>query len=117
MDSLKKLCEALNCSADYLLGQEPLAHSGSINNIYFHLAKEMEEIQLPEFDIEKILNFARYMKKKLKILEYINKMPIERIVFNHFSVVVYCSLIRKIFSFFQIKLWLRSSAWPTITRR
>ena len=64
MDSLKKLCEALNCSADYLLGQEPLSHSGSINNIYFHLAKEMEEMQLPEYDIEKILDFARYMKQK-----------------------------------------------------
>ena len=64
MDSLKKLCEALNCSADYLLGQEPLSHSGSINNIYFHLAKEMEEMQLPESDIEKILDFARYMKQK-----------------------------------------------------
>ena len=64
MDSLKKLCEALNCSADYLLGQEPLSHSGSINNIYLHLAKEMEEMQLPESDIEKILDFARYMKQK-----------------------------------------------------
>ena len=37
MDSLKKLCEALNCSADYLLGQEPLDYNSSINNIYFHL--------------------------------------------------------------------------------
>ena len=62
--SLKKLCEVLNCSADFLLGQEPLSDSASVNNIYFHLAKEMEEMQLPESDIEKILEFARYMKEK-----------------------------------------------------
>ena len=62
MDALKKLCEVLECSADFLLGQEALAkNAGSVNNIYFHLAKEME---LPEEDIDKILEFARYMKKK-----------------------------------------------------
>ena len=65
MDALKKLCEVLECSADFLLGQEALAkNAGSVNNIYFHLAKEMEEMQLPEEDIAKILEFARYMKEK-----------------------------------------------------
>ena len=64
MDALKKLCEVLECSADFLLGQEALAkNAGSVNNIYFHLAKEMEEMQLPEEDIAKILEFARYMKE------------------------------------------------------
>ena len=33
-------------------------------NIYFHLAKEMEAMQLLPSDIEKILDFARYMKEK-----------------------------------------------------
>lgn len=67
IDALKKLCEALDCSADYLLGQEPAqvaTENNSVNNIYFHLAKEMEEMQLPESDIQAILEFARYMKKK-----------------------------------------------------
>ena len=72
LDALKKLCEALNCSADYLLGQEkqdfsPVSVNNTVSqadNIYFHLAKEMEEMQLPPSDIEKILDFARYMKEK-----------------------------------------------------
>lgn len=69
MNSLKKLCEVLECSADYLLGQEiPASNLKSspteVDNIYFHLAKEMEAMQLPPSDIEKILEFARYMKEK-----------------------------------------------------
>lgn len=64
VESLKKLCEVLNCSADYLLVQQTVTLSKSVDNIYFHLAKEMEEMQLPESDIQKILEFARYMKQK-----------------------------------------------------
>lgn len=64
VESLKKLCEVLNCSADYLLVQQTVTLSESVDNIYFHLAKEMEEMQLPESDIQKILEFARYMKQK-----------------------------------------------------
>lgn len=78
IDTLKKLCEILECSADYLLGQEqpkqeaapetsmPVQNEqeSQPENIYFHLAKEMEAMQLPPSDIEKILDFARYMKEK-----------------------------------------------------
>lgn len=75
IDTLKKLCEILECSADYLLGQEPSKQEAASlpiqneresqpENIYFHLAKEMEAMQLPPSDIEKILDFARYMKEK-----------------------------------------------------
>lgn len=78
IDTLKKLCEILECSADYLLGQvqpkQEVAYETALpvqseqesqpENIYFHLAKEMEAMQLPPSDIEKILDFARYMKEK-----------------------------------------------------
>lgn len=63
MNSLKKLCEALNCSSDYLLGQESFPVSGE-NNIYFQLAKEVEEMQLPEPDVKKLLEFAKFIKEK-----------------------------------------------------
>lgn len=64
MDALKKLCEVLECSADFLLGQEQLAKNAAASIISIFLAKEMEEMQLPEEDIAKILEFARYMKEK-----------------------------------------------------
>lgn len=65
MDALKKLCEVLECSCRFSVGAgSACQNAGSVNNIYFHLAKEMEEMQLPEEDIAKILEFARYMKEK-----------------------------------------------------
>ena len=78
IDTLKKLCEILECSADYLLGQvqpkQEVAYETALpvqseqesqpENIDFHLPKEMEAMQLPPSDIEKILDFARYMKEK-----------------------------------------------------
>lgn len=69
MATLKKLCEILDCSADYLLARSifpkvPINGDMTLSNMYMHLAKEMEDMQLPESDIEKIMDFARFMKEK-----------------------------------------------------
>lgn len=64
--TLKKLAETLGCSTDYLLAAEltPPENGALPGNIYMHVAKEMEDMQLPEADMLKILEFARYMKEK-----------------------------------------------------
>ncbi len=66
--AINQMCDLFGCTSDFLLGRDvpPTTESerNSVNNIYFHLAKEMEEMQLPEADVAKILEFARYMKEK-----------------------------------------------------
>lgn len=67
LSDIKSLCEILDCSSDYLLGRDIVPRTETernINNIYFHLAKEMEEMKLPESDINEIMEFARYIKHK-----------------------------------------------------
>lgn len=70
LKSVFKLCEILECTADYLLGRTDengyiLSHEErKIDNLYMHLAQEAQDMQLPEEDIEMILDFARRIKEK-----------------------------------------------------
>lgn len=67
MDSLRKLCEILDCSADYLLGRDvpPATETEKrVSGIYLSLAKELEDMELSEEDIRQLAGIAKYLKSK-----------------------------------------------------
>lgn len=67
VESIKHMCDLLNCSADFLLGRDvpPVSEiEWSATNIYFNLALEMEKMGLPEEDVLKLFDLAKYFSEK-----------------------------------------------------
>lgn len=74
LKSIFKMCEIFGCSSDYMLGRvdkeivppppgrEP--EKPVLDNLYMHLAREAQDMRLPEEDVDMILDFARRMKEK-----------------------------------------------------
>lgn len=61
-----QMCAIFNCSLDYLMCKSDMRNSNNeaqINDLYMHLAKEAQELNLDEADIDYILNFYRKFKK------------------------------------------------------
>ena len=70
LKSVFALCEIFECTSDYLLGRTDEngyiipKEERQLDGLYMHLAQEAQDLQLPEEDVEMILDFARRMKEK-----------------------------------------------------
>ncbi|GAB6171408.1 XRE family transcriptional regulator [Paradesulfitobacterium aromaticivorans] len=63
---LNKIADYFGVSTDYLLGRNDLINQSTDNipaGIYLRLAKEAEEMQLPEKDVQLILEMFKRFKK------------------------------------------------------
>lgn len=63
---IRELADILGVSADFLLGvnELPIQREGMPSSKYLHLAKQAEEIGMPEEDVEFIIEIYKWVKDK-----------------------------------------------------
>ena len=66
-DDIKlKMCEIFSCSLDFLMGKSDIKtpeNETKIKDIYMHLAKEAQDLNLDKDDVDFILDFYKKHKK------------------------------------------------------